>query len=360
MRLIDTIRISTANLKINKLRSCLTILGVVIGVAAVIIICALGEGNRINILKEMERIGADLLWVNINSINKDSNSIITGFEEQDMRIILQLCSKIKAVSFDERLHSVPFKYLNQKAYFILKGINASYQKIHRLKLLKGRFISTMDEKIKAKVCVLEDSRHTKKIFGMSNPIGKEVLINQQSFRIVGVIEGKPNLSIGEEGIVYLPFPTFKKTGGIFPPQMIYAQADSSTFLKDASEQIKRVLMFRHKREGMEFIVHSLTETLQATQNLIKLATLVIGGIATISLIVGGIGIMNIMLVSVTERTKEIGIRLAVGAIKSDILWQFLIEAVVLSVTGGIIGIVIGGSIDYFVAPLFNVPIIIPL
>ncbi|MEW6619017.1 MAG: FtsX-like permease family protein [bacterium] len=142
--------------------------------------------------------------------------------------------------------------------------------------------------------------------------------------------------------------------------MIYAQAINSSSIEEACAQTKRVLMFRHKQKGVEFVAHSLVETLQATQRLIRLATLVIGGIAAISLIVGGIGIMNIMLVSVTERTKEIGIRLAIGARKRDILCQFLIEAVVLSVSGGVIGIMVGIIIDYFVAPLFNVPIIFPL
>ncbi|MEW6617824.1 MAG: ABC transporter permease [bacterium] len=187
MSLIDTIETAITNLKINKFRSFLTILGVVIGISAIIIICALGEGNRINVLKEMEKIGADLLWINIDSLNTNSPSIVIGFEEEDLKAILQLCSKIRAVSFEESLHSVPFKYLNRKTYFTLKGINASYQKIHRLKLLKGRFISNIDEKIKARICILEDSRHTKEIFGMSNPVGKEVLINQQPFRIVGVV-----------------------------------------------------------------------------------------------------------------------------------------------------------------------------
>lgn len=358
MRLIDTIKTAIDNLKINKLRSLLTILGIVIGVAAVIIICALGEGNRINILQEMEKIGADLLWVNI--ANKASNPIITGFEDKDMRNIMQLCSKVKAVSFEENLSAVPFKYLSKKSHFALKGINASSQKIHRFNLLKGRFISTMDEKIKARVCVLEDSKHTKEIFGMSNPIGKEVVISQQSFRIIGIVAHKSIMGVEEQGVVYLPFPTFQKIFRAFPPQMIYVQAINSSSLTEACEQVKRILIFKHKEKGIEFIVHSFTETLHATQQLIRLATLVISGIAAISLIVGGIGIMNMMLVSVTERTKEIGIRLAIGARKSDILWQFLIETVVLSVSGGMIGIGVGTSIDYFVAPLFNVPVIIPL
>lgn len=359
MNLINTINTSIDHLKLNKLRSSLTILGIVIGVAAIIVICALGEGNQSNILKEMERIGADLLWVNIDFPRSTSHSI-RGFEEKDRKVILQFCSKIKAASFEENLYSIPFKYLNKKAWFTLKGVNDSYQRIHRLKLLKGRFISTIDERIKAKVCVLEESKHINEVFGMSNPVGKEVLINQQPLRIVGIVAYKSNINRGEEGVAYLPFTTFQKIFRAFPPQLIYVQIRSSLFLKECCEQIERVLMFKYRQKGVKFIIHSLTETLQSTQQLIRLATLVIGSIATISLIVGGIGIMNIMLVSVTERTKEIGIRLAIGARKKDILCQFLIEAVVLSVSGGVIGIVTGVFIAYFAAPSVKVPVIIPL
>ncbi|MEW6482305.1 MAG: ABC transporter permease, partial [bacterium] len=331
-----------------------TIIGIAVGIASIIIISFLGEGNRINILIEMEKIGADLLWINTESKNR--NFFIEGFSKKDL-IDLKLSSKVKAVSFEESLSSIPLRHLNKKGYFTIKGVSPSYHKIHRLKLLKGRFISSLDEKMKNRVCVLENSIHTKKIFGLSFPVGGKIFINQQSFKVIGVVEKKANLNRNEEGIAYLPFTTFQKTGKTFPPQTLYVQLISPAVIKDASSEIKRILNLKHR--DTKFIFHSLTETLEATQRLIRLATLVITGIASISLLVGGIGIMNIMLVSVTERTKEIGIRLAVGARKKDILTQFLTEAVLLSIIGGIAGIAMGIIIGFFITPFFNIPLTIP-
>jgi len=351
MTIKDTILTATYSLVVHKLRSFLTILGVVIGVMAITIISSLGKGSRLAILSEMEQIGACLLWVGV----EHGRERFKGFDDKDIEVIKRLSTKIKSVSLETSLGNVNLRYNKEDAKFTIVGVNPSYQQILRIPLIKGRFISSYDYEEGIKVCVLEDSKVTRKIFGFSNPVGRKVLLYNETFRIIGVVGIKRGLGTTVEGKVYVPLSTFFRVIGHIPSNLLYAQAYSFSDLKKASLDIKMALEFKHQDEGILFEVFSLTETLRSTQRLIQIATLVLGGIAAISLLVSGIGIANIMLVSIVERTREIGLRKAIGATKGDILFQFLTEAVVLSVSGGGLGVIFGLVLGWFIAPLFNIP-----
>ena len=334
-----------------KVRSLLTILGVVIGVAAITIISSLGKGSRLAILSEMERIGADLLWVGV----EEKREGFGGFNNEDIEAIKRVSTSVKAISLETSISGIPFKHNRQRARFTVVGVDPSYQQILRILLIKGRFISYPSQKEGMKVCVLEDSDATRRIFGFSNPVGKRVDIYNETFRIIGVVEPKRALGTIVEGRVYIPSSTFFRCVAPIPSHLLYVQVSSLLKIKEASLEIKRILEFRHQKERVSFQVLSLVETLKSTQRLVKIATLVLGGVAFISLLVSGIGIANIMLISVIERTSEIGLRKAIGARKGDILFQFLTEAVVLSASGGSLGAMCGIILSWFIAPFFNIP-----
>ncbi|MEW6103348.1 MAG: ABC transporter permease [bacterium] len=319
------------SLSVYKLRSFLSILGVFIGCSAITIIFSLGKGSHLNILYEMERIGASLLWVNTTQ----ERARFRGFDEKDTNNLKKLSLKIKDASLETSLNNVLARHYKNEERFTVIGVEPSYQPILHLILIKGRFVSLYEEKEKSRVCVLEDSKMTRKMFGFSNPIGKEIEVSKERFRVIGIVEPKRGFGESIEGKVYIPYSTFLQIIAPFPSRLLYVQALSSSDLQKASLHIKRILGLRYK--GISFEVLSLTETLRATQRLIRIATLVLGGIAGISLLVSGVGIANIMFTSVMERRFEIGLRKAIGAKISDILLQFLTEAVILSTSGGFLG-----------------------
>lgn len=350
-----------ANLWLNKLRSLLTILGVVIGIVAIIVVIGLGEGNRRLIMKKMEEMGTDLLWV---SIDVDFDRYGRGrpyqdisFSEDDIKAICKRCSNVKAVApiINDQGR---FRYLTREKPLSLLGTTSSYLSIQHLKLIKGRFLSDFDTKDSHRVCVLEDSTSIREFFGLSNPVGKEVMIDRRRFKVVGLVEEKKARGESSRGRIYLPISTLNRFRGI-NSQVIYAQAISPSSVERASAQMRKVLSGRYQDKPVEFAIHSLIEALKSAKQINKTTTLAIAGIAAISLLVGGIGIANIMLVSVTERTKEIGLRRALGASKRDILFLFLTEATSLSLTGGILGLLSGVVVIIFAAPLFRVPVAIP-
>ena len=352
-------RVALRALRKNKLRSLLTVLGVVIGVCAVITLVNMGGGAQISIEKAISGLGTNLLIIFPGSVTKGGmrsgyGTVIT-LTPDDARAIQRECSAIQMVTpVVSSVAQVVFQ--NQNWGTSILGVDLDYQRIKNWPVERGEFFMQQDVKAATKVCVLGKTV-AEKLFGGQNPVGHVIRIKRIPFRVVGVLTPKGQTAFGQDqdDTIVLPYTTAqKRLVGISYLTMVMASAVSNDLMDDAQEQIRDLLRHRHQiKEGADddFTVRNLADLTAVFSTITGILTLLLGSIASISLVVGGIGIMNIMLVSVTERTREIGIRMSVGAKSRDILLQFLFEAVLLSLMGGFIGIVLGigltSSISYF-------------
>ena len=359
MDLLISSRVALRALRKNKLRSLLTVLGVVIGVCAVITLVNMGGGAQISIEKAISGLGTNLLIVFPGSVTKGGmragfGTVITLIPD-DARAIQEECSAIQMVSpVVSSVAQVVFQ--NQNWGTSILGVDLDYQRIKNWPVAPGKFFTQQDVKAATKVCVLGKTV-AEKLFGGQNPVGHIIRIKRIPFRVLGVLTPKGQTAFGQDqdDTIVVPYTTAqKRLVGIPYLTMVMASAVSMDLMDDAQEQIRNLLRHRHQiKEGDEddFRVRNLADLTAVFSTITGILTLLLGSIASISLVVGGIGIMNIMLVSVTERTREIGIRMSVGAKSRDILLQFLFEAVLLSLMGGVIGIFLGigltSSISYF-------------
>ncbi len=351
MDFFQTIKFSFANLSANKVRSFLTMLGMIIGVGSVIAIMAIGSGAQSLIFNEITSFGTNLI------------SIIPGGGEEDMmpasmmgRVITTLTYEdAKAVGKIPHIMAVtPYASGNANIFFGDKiknanflGVTSQYPNVENNKVISGRFILPEEDESTAKIVVL-GSEVKKKLFGEDDPLGKVIKINQTNFLVVGVMEKKgASLAANRDKEVFIPVKTAQKVMlGINYVGLIRAKIDDEKNAPLAINEVKKLLQRRHNIKDpkkIDFTVRSMNQALDMIGTVTDALNLFLGAIAAISLIVGGIGIMNIMLVSVTERTREIGLRKAIGAKKGNILMQFLMESVVITFIGGLIGI-FGGSI----------------
>ncbi|MBI5892067.1 MAG: ABC transporter permease [Deltaproteobacteria bacterium] len=335
------------------MRSALTMLGIIIGVGAVIAMVAVGAGARVQVSKEIESMGSNLLLVLSGATT--SGGIRMGFGTEptltadDAKAIAAELSNV--VAFTSPVHSgtAQVVYGNQNWSTIVNGSMPEILDIREWAVTSGIAFTQKDVDGAAKVALVGQTV-AENLFGSEDPVGKIIRIKKIPFTVTGVLAKKGLSPIGQDqdDAIYIPLTTAQKRvfGAKIPGsvRIIYIKAAGKDVLNDAENEIKKLLRQRHRiASGKEddFTVRNLTEMMSASENASKIMTILLGAIASVSLIVGGIGIMNIMLVSVTERTREIGIRMAVGAKGRDILMQFLIEAVVLALLGGMIGILIG-------------------
>jgi putative ABC transport system permease protein len=349
MRTLGSISIALSALWANKLRSVLTILGVVIGVAAVIIMVAIVEGFKGRVIKEFEGLGSSLIIVYFDpsEASKRAGLKISGLTLDDARAIEAQCPLVKRASPEI---GVPGKasYSGRDMDVQIRGVVPEYTTTRSVRVARGRFINNRDMDEWAKVVVI-GSEVEQKLFrdrGL-DPVGQDIKVNATSFTVVGVLERKGRAFDEDyDKAVYLPLTSAHKRmlGGKWVG-VIFAQATTPDKAEEACDQIWRVLMRRHGNRP-DFTVDTQLRVMQAVGRILGILALVLGGIAGLSLLVGGIGIMNIMLVSVTERTREIGIRMAVGAKRKHILMQFLVESATLSGVGGTIGIAIGCAVSW--------------
>lgn len=355
MDVIETIKIARDSLLSNKMRSFLTMLGVIIGVAAVILLVSIGEGARRYIQKELGELGSNIVVVVPGKTSKEGGlhmgtSAVRKLLYSDALLIEKRSSNI--------LHAVPvilgtswIKHAGKSRDTYIVGVNEDYFDIRNLRIALGRAINSSDVESTRRVCVLGQTVK-KEILGDINPIGSSVTIGDAKYRIIGVMQKKGvALGFDIDDVVFIPTTTAKElfdTDSLFN---ITIKVKSPDLINDAKREIKDILIRKHANKE-DFTILSQDEMIAVMGKILNIMTAVLGGIAAISLIVGGIGIMNIMLVSVRERTREIGIRKAIGAKNRDILLQFLTEAMTLSIIGGIGGALLGGSlsvvIPYFV------------
>ncbi len=354
MNLASAARVSFRSLRANKMRSALTMLGMIIGVAAVIIMVAIGAGANERISEQIASVGSNLLLVLPGSTT--SGGLRSGFGSTptltmaDAKAVEKDLSAVALASPSSRT-SGPVVYGNQNWSTILQGVFPEYMEMRDWPTIEGRYFTQQEMDASAKVCLL-GTTVAQNLFGGEDPIGKIVRIKRSPFTVVGVLESKGQSPNGQDqdDIVLMPITTFlKKLSGSAHAGsvgVLLVQAVDGDHVKEAERQVTALLRQRHRiGPGQEddFSVRNLSEMLALAESATRIMSLLLGGIASVSLVVGGIGIMNIMLVSVTERTREIGIRMAVGARERDILSQFLIEAILLALTGGALGIVIGGA-----------------
>ena len=339
-------------IKANKMRSVLTSLGIIIGVAAVIVMLAIGNGAQISIQNEMKTMGSNLIivrsGVSTSSGARGGHGSQPTMKAADGDAIQQKIAKIKlAAPVLEEAAQIVYGNANWST-----GITGTDNRMFEIKewdLAYGRFFSETDIKNAAKSAILGKTV-VLELFGDLDPLGKTIRIKGIPFKVIGVLKerGQSGMGQDQDDVVYIPISTAQKKvmGTTLPDQVrfIMLQAVDAPSTYTAQDEIRELLRQRHNlgiNKEDDFVIRNLTQMMEMMENSTKIMTILLGAIASISLLVGGIGIMNIMLVSVTERTREIGIRMAIGAKAWDIRWQFLTEALVLSLLGGLFGVVIG-------------------
>ena len=348
----STLKMALVSLKINKMRSILTSLGVIIGVSSVIIMLAVGEGASQKIAKDMESMGSNLLMIHSAAATSGGVRMGRGTKPtltlKDANAIEKECTGLLGVAPTSK-ETQQLTYGNQNWSTNVTGTNSDYIKIRDWEILYGRNFFSEELKNSSKVAIIGNTV-SNELFGDVNPVNKTIRIGNVPFKVIGLLKPKGQNGMGqdEDDIVFIPILTAQKKvfGSEFPNtvNMIMVKTVDDNQLNVAEQQITEILRRRHKigSNGLDdFEVRNLAQMQETIKSSAKTMSILLGAIASVSLMVGGIGIMNIMLVSVTERTKEIGIRMAIGATTFDIRLQFLIESLLLSLFGGVIGIITG-------------------
>lgn len=362
MNYTNTIKISVNALKRNKFRAFLTMLGIIIGVASVIVMLAIGEGSKKSIANQMSSMGTNLIMVMPASQQRGGvamgNSNAQSMTLNDIVAIEKECPALSAVSPEVR-SSGQAVVGNSNWPTSVYGVNNKYLGIRKYSLKSGRGFSDREIQTYAKVCLVGQTIIEKLFEGKTDPIGQSVRFKGIPLLIIGVLTEKGENGMGQDqdDLIIAPYTTVqKRILAITHIQSIYGSAVSEEKNSEAISQVTNSLRKSHKLKDGEiddFQVRSQAEMVQTFSSVMNMLTILLGSIAGISLLVGGIGIMNIMFVSVTERTREIGLRLSVGGRAHDIMMQFLIESVLLSIFGGVIGIVFGMMVTYGVTSVLG-------
>lgn len=346
---MESVSISIHALFANKLRSILTMLGIIIGVGAVIAMVAVGMGVRQKVTSSIASLGSNMLIVRPGAQTSGGVRGSAGSRKtlkyEDAQAIKK---KIKDVDYVSPIASSSFQVVNgnQNWNTQVQGVTAEFLQIRDLSVSNGSFITDSDLATRNRVAVI-GSTVSENLFGEENPVGHTIRVKNQPYRVIGVLESKGQSSMGQDqdDIVIVPLTTaMDRLLGITYVNMINVQVSSQDKMDEVQSNIETLLRQRHHLVGdkeSDFQVQNLTSLMTTLNETTTMLTLFLGSIAAISLVVGGIGIMNIMMVSVTERTREIGIRKALGATFKNIMTQFLIESVVIGVIGGLIGVAFG-------------------
>ena len=363
--LLNALLIAIKEIRRNILRSILTILGIVIGVASVIAMVMIGDGTTANVTANIEKLGSNMLNVRVGQEKRgaprDDNSA-KPFKIEDITAIKNEVSNLKGVTAENSgMANVVFG--NKSNSSLIVGTTSDYFIIKDWEVEQGRIFEEGELSSGKSVCIL-GTTVVKNLFGDENPIGATIRIKNFPCSVIGVLASKGASSFGrdQDEVVITPLKMYqRKIQGNLDVSTIIVSVMEEKYIEDAKAQIISLMQDRRAvkvGEADNFHIRDMKDILNTMTSTTKMLTYLLGSIAAISLLVGGIGIMNIMLVSVTERTREIGIRLAIGAMQSEVLLQFLIEAIVLSTWGGIIGIFLGLGVGYMVVGIFDLPYII--
>jgi putative ABC transport system permease protein len=368
MDLRGIIRIATRALLRNKMRSALTILGIIIGVGAVICTVAIGEGASRQVQEQISNLGDNLLSISAGSVNRGGvqmgSAATKTLTVEDARAIQEEIALIKLISPSVGTAS-QVVYGNQNWFTQIRGVSPEYLTIRRWPLAAGRVFSDRDVDAAANVCILGQTV-VENLFGDEDPVGKTLRVRNLPFVVIGVLSSKGQSAFGqdEDDTIVMPYTTVqRKLAGIDWLQGILCSAVSPDSVAPAQAQIASLLRQRHSlrpSQDDDFIIRSANALAETQAQSGRVMTMLLASIASVSLLVGGIGIMNIMLVSVTERTREIGVRIAVGATDRDVQLQFLSEALVLSLAGGAVGVLVGILGSKSLSDMLHCPTSIPL
>ena len=367
MNFANLFRIALKALSNNKMRGFLTMLGIIIGVAAVITMLAIGQGSKKSIQSEIGEMGSNMIMVmpggNMRGGVRSSASSMESLKLKDYEDIRDQTTYISYISPLVQSSGQAI-YGSNNTPTSIYGVNSDYLEIRRYKVQDGDFFTDQDIRTAAKVCVVGKTVVDELFPAVDNPVGKVIRYGSIPIRIIGVLESKGYNSMGmdQDDLIIAPYSTVqKRILAITHIQQIVCSALDEGYTKQAMAEIEAVLSENHKiKEGSDpdYNIRSQEELSSMMTSVTDLLTVLLAAVAGISLLVGGIGIMNIMYVSVTERTKEIGLRMSIGAKGRDILAQFLIESILISVTGGLIGIVFGVLAAHLVKLIANYPIAI--
>jgi putative ABC transport system permease protein len=355
MTIIESIRIALVSLSANKLRSALTMLGIIIGVAAVIALMGVGRGAQQAIDSQINSMGTNLIFISPGAVSQggvrsSQGSAQTLTYDDAVALATSGLSAVAAVAPEVRTFG-QVVYMGNNINTQIVGVTPEYETVRNYRVQAGEFINAGNVTARSTVAVIGANIMTT-LFNGEDPIGQTIRINNVGFKVIGVLEAKGGGGFGnQDDQILVPLTTVNARlqrgnfRGSNLVSQISVQATDASQINLAIQQVSEVLRERHKiRFEDDFTVRSQQDLLSTANQITGVLTLFLGGVAGISLLVGGIGIMNIMLVSVTERTREIGIRKAIGATRNNILAQFLTEATVLSIFGGLIGIATGAVI----------------
>jgi putative ABC transport system permease protein len=368
MNILVIFRIAFRALARNKMRSALTMLGIVIGVSAVIAMVSIGQGAQASVQEQIANVGTNLLFVGAGSQNVGGVRSGTGATSSNTLTV----EDIEAIRREIPSVAMASPTVNTRAQMVfgnqnwntqVQGVNEQFPQIKKWKVESGEFFTDADIRTAARVVVLGQTV-VESLFPGTDPVGQMVRVRELPFRVIGVMAKKGQDAGGrdQDDIAFAPFTAVqKKLLAITYVQFAHVSAVSPAATYTAQDQITELLRQRHKlapNQENDFFVRNLTDIAEAADETNRIMTILLSSIAGVSLLVGGIGIMNIMLVSVTERTREIGIRMAVGARSSAVRTQFLIESIMLSMTGGAIGIVFGIAVSFVIPMLLGWPTLI--
>jgi len=366
MKAGNLIKVAFKSIAKNRMRSALTMLGIIIGVGAVIIMVSIGKGTQVDVENRISSLGTNLLMVVPGSaksrgVRGGAGSLAT-LTMKDVEKLERESALLKSVSPVIRVSKQVIAG-GENWQTSVEGVSTDYVDIRDWHVEEGTFFSVRDEKVKQKVAVLGKTV-SEELFGEESPLGKKIRIGNIPFTVIGLMEKKGQSGMGndQDDVILAPSTTvlYRMSDGE-TVNMIMASAHSIEDMEKAEAEMEILIRASHrlgKGEENDFHIRNQTDIIETASSVTGFLTVLLGSIAGVSLLVGGIGIMNIMLVSVTERTREIGIRLAVGARSADVLVQFLIEAVILSLFGGAIGILVGIGFGKIIGILAGLTVVI--
>jgi putative ABC transport system permease protein len=360
MDLRETLSVAIDALRGNKLRAILTSLGVIIGSASIVLVVTVALTSRKFVISQIEGIGSNLVWAELIHAGSKAQPVSYEITIADMEALKASVPGVMEVAGTRELPmSVIIAGAERPVNLI--GVTEGFQAIRRLVIVRGRYFDSADMETRSKVCLITKEL-SDRVFGLENPIGGTIRMGELTFTVIGVFRERVatfGLSEIQKESVIIPHTLMKYYTGIDVLRVLYAQATRPEDVPSVQRQMNRLLQSRHPVEA-EFDVQTLAAILSAAQSISLALTIVLLVIAFIALLISGIGIMNIMLVTVTERTREIGIRKAIGAAHREILYQFLIEAFLISGGGAVIGILIGLAIPALIQPLLPGNLRVPI
>ncbi len=358
----NTMQLALREIRFNLMRSILTALGIIIGVAAVIVIVTLGGGATARVTSDISSLGRNLIIVVPGKRGPSGREQGTPFELQDANAILEEVDGVAGVA-PTATKSITVIYGNESWSTSIHGTNNGYMGVREWALAAGRAFTRGEERSGRAVCVIGETIR-RELFGFQNPIGATIRADNIPCEVIGLLEPKGTATFGtdQDDLVVTPLRTFqRRISGNRDISMIFVSAAAAEMTTKVQNDIQTLLRQRRgirDNEQEDFEVENLQEITKVVESTTGVLTALLSAVAMVSLIVGGIGIMNIMLVSVTERTREIGIRLAIGALERDVLLQFLVEAMMLSLAGGIAGILFGLFVSFWLSEALNLPFIL--